>query len=93
MTSTTNEQELREQLQKFVDSKDHLYNCAAYGEGLLCCLDEEHGNYEHVMSLIQSYADIKAKEAVTRELQSILDIPIDVNNIVSDRLNQLRDKE
>lgn len=36
-----NIEELLEQLNKYAESKEHLYDCIGYGEGQLCCLDKK----------------------------------------------------
>jgi len=50
---------LEEELDKWLESEDHKFNCIAWDEGQCCCLDKSEKGREFIMQLINN----KIKEA------------------------------
>lgn len=60
-------EEFEKELDEWLATEDHLYECIGYSEGCACCLDEKHGIYggagrEWVIAFIK-----KAREEAKRE--------------------------
>lgn len=78
MSDPTKDQ-LDEKFRAYIDTEDHLYNCASYGEGQICCLGPDHVQYPQLKALIatevaeaykRGYTQRGIEELTNKEIKS-----------------------